>query len=168
MFIRDRLYGSAYDADSEGVEGKYYVWSYDELNNLLKDDIKYLENKYEITENGNFEGNNILVEKNLISDEDKNNLDRIKNKLLDVRKKRIKPFFDDKSQTDLNAYMLQVLLKTSVNLDDEDLKSKTIETIEILNKKLNQKIIHCYENKEIETFLAVSYTHLTLPTTPYV
>ena len=49
--------------------------------------------------------------------------------------------------------MLQVLLKTSVNLDDEDLKSKTIETIEILNKKLNQKIIHCYENKEIETFL---------------
>ena len=150
---KEKLYGSAYDADSEGVEGKYYVWSHEELNNLLKDDIKHLENKYEITENGNFEGNNILVEKNLISNEDKNNLDRIKKKLLDVRKKRIKPFFDDKSQTDLNAYMLQVLLKTSVNLDDEDLKSKTIETIEILNKKLNQKIIHCYENKEIETFL---------------
>ena len=115
--------------------------------------MKTLENKYEISESGNFEGNNILVEKNLILDEDKYNLDRIKNKLLDVREKRIKPFFDDKSQTDLNAYMLQVLLKTSVNLDDEDLKSKTIETIEILNKKLNQKIIHCYENKEIETFL---------------
>ena len=72
---------------SEGVEGKYYVWSYEELNNLLKDDIKYFENKYEITENGNFEGNNILVEKNLISDKDKNNLDLIKNKLLEVRKK---------------------------------------------------------------------------------
>ena len=93
------------------------------------------------------------MEKNLILDEDKNKLDQIKNKLLNIRRKRIKPFFDDKSQTDLNAYMLQVLLKTSVNLDDEDLKSKTIETIEILNKKLHQKIIHCYENKEIETFL---------------
>ena len=49
--------------------------------------------------------------------------------------------------------MLQVLLKTSVYLDDEDLKNNTIETIEILNTKLHQKIIHCYENKEIETFL---------------
>ena len=109
------------------------------------------------------------MEKNLIPDEDKNNLDQIKNKLLNVRRKRVKPFFDDKSQTDLNAYMLQVLLKTSVYLDDEDLKNNTIETIEILNTKLHQKIIHCYENKEIETFLedyvySVSYTHLTLPT----
>ena len=168
---KEELYGSAYDADSEGVEGKYYVWSYEELKNLLKQDIKLLENKYEISESGNFEGNNILVEKNLIPDEDKNNLDQIKNKLLNIRRKRVKPFFDDKSQTDLNAYMLQVLLKTSVNLDDEDLKNKTIETIEILNKKLHQKIIHCYENKEIETFLedyvyyaSVSYTHLTLTT----
>ncbi len=124
---KEELYGSAYDADSDGVEGKYYVWSYEELKNLLKEDIKLLENKYEISESGNFEGNNILVEKNLIPDEDKNNLDQIKNKLLNIRRKRIKPFFDDKSQTDLNAYMLQVLLKTSVNLDDEDLKSKTIE-----------------------------------------
>ncbi len=149
----EKLYGSAYDADSEGVEGKYYVWSYEELKNLLKEDIKLLENKYEISESGNFEGNNILVEKNLIPDEDKNNLDQIKNKLLNIRRKRVKPFFDDKSQTDLNAYMLQVLLKTSVYLDDEDLKNNTIETIEILNTKLHQKIIHCYENKEIETFL---------------
>ena len=149
----EKLYGSAYDADSEGVEGKYYVWSYEELKNLLKEDIKLLENKYEISESGNFEGNNILVEKNLIPDEDKNNLDQIKNKLLNIRRKRVKPLFDDKSQTDLNAYMLQVLLKTSVYLDDEDLKNNTIETIEILNTKLHQKIIHCYENKEIETFL---------------
>jgi len=149
----EELYGSAYDADSEGVEGKYYVWSYEELKNILKDDIKSLENNYEITENGNFEGNNILLEKKLISEGDQNKLDQIKNKLLEIRKKRIKPFFDDKSQTDLNAYMLQVLLKTSVNLEDKDLQQKTIETIEILNKKLHQKIIHCYENKEIETFL---------------
>ena len=131
----EKLYGSAYDADSEGVEGKYYVWSYEELKNLLKEDIKLLENKFEISESGNFEGNNILVEKNLIPDEDKNNLDQIKNKLLNIRRKRVKPFFDDKSQTDLNAYMLQVLLKTSVYLDDEDLKNNTIETIEILNTK---------------------------------
>ena len=123
------------------------------FNHLLFVNIKLLENKFEISESGNFEGNNILVEKNLIPDEDKDNLDQIKNKLLNIRRKRVKPFFDDKSQTDLNAYMLQVLLKTSVYLDDEDLKNNTIETIEILNTKLHQKIIHCYENKEIETFL---------------
>ena len=107
------------------------------------------------------------MEKNSIPDEDKNNLDQIKNKLLDVRKNRIKPFFDDKSQTDLNAYMLQVLLKTSVYLDDEDLKNNTIETIEILNTKLHQKIIHCYENKEIETFLDVYVYYALLMITLY-
>ena len=44
----EKLYGSAYDADSEGVEGKYYVWSYNELNNLLGEDLNLFKKKYEI------------------------------------------------------------------------------------------------------------------------
>ena len=60
---KDNLLGSAYDADSEGVEGKYYVWKYNELEQLLGPDLKYLIKKYEFTKDGNFEGSNILVEK---------------------------------------------------------------------------------------------------------
>ena len=60
---KKNLLGSAYDADSEGEEGKYYVWKYNELENLLGSDLNYLIKKYEITKDGNFEGSNILIEK---------------------------------------------------------------------------------------------------------
>ncbi len=56
------LLGSAYDADSEGIEGKFYVWSYFDLEKILLQDFKILNKKFNITKNGNFEGNNILVE----------------------------------------------------------------------------------------------------------
>ena len=57
------LYGSAYDADSEGVEGKYYVWRYDELKKTLGTNFNIFEKKYIVTEKGNFDGNNILIER---------------------------------------------------------------------------------------------------------
>ena len=60
---KDNLLGSAYDADSEGVEGKYYIWKYQEIKNILKEKFELFNKKYEISEAGNFEGNNILVEK---------------------------------------------------------------------------------------------------------
>ena len=66
------MYGSAYDADSEGIEGKYYVWSYEELKNVLQNDLSLFEEKYQISEQGNFEGNNILVETNKELDQNLN------------------------------------------------------------------------------------------------
>ena len=56
------MYGSAYDADSEGVEGKYYVWSNEEIKGLLGKDIDIFKKKYLVTKEGNFEGSNILIE----------------------------------------------------------------------------------------------------------
>ena len=151
---KENLYGSAYDADSEGVEGKYYVWSYSELKNILKDDITLLKKKYQISDSGNFEGNNILVENNIELNEVENSkiLD-IEKTLLQVRGKRTKPFFDDKSQTDLNAFLLDALINASIVLEDENLKKNVLETYEILRKKLSDKIYHCYESKEIDVFL---------------
>ncbi|MDP6898380.1 MAG: thioredoxin domain-containing protein, partial [Candidatus Nitrosopelagicus sp.] len=83
--------------DSEGVEGKYYVWSYDELKNLLQNDLSLLEKKYEISNTGNFEGKNILIEsKKEITEEEENKITEIEKKLILERQKRIKPFFDNK------------------------------------------------------------------------
>ena len=65
------LYGSAYDADSDGVEGKYYVWNYAELKNTLGSKFNLFAKKYNLTEEGNFEGNNILIEThNKLSDDE--------------------------------------------------------------------------------------------------
>ncbi len=150
----EKIYGSAYDADSEGIEGKYYVWSYDELKDLLLEDLSLFEKKYEISREGNFEGKNILVEKKkLLTEKEEEKIKEINNKLLDSRKKRAKPFFDNKSQTDLNAFILETFLKTSIILDDDKLKEETLNTIKIFNEKLSDKIYHCYKSSEIDAFL---------------
>ncbi len=150
----ENLYGSAYDADSEGIEGKYYVWSYEELKKLLENDFALFEKKYEISNTGNFEGKNILVEtKNELNEEEQNKILNIEDKLIQERKKRIKPFFDDKSQTDLNAFIIDTLISTSIILDDDNLKYEAIKTLELLNNKLSNKIYHCYDSSEIDAFL---------------
>ncbi|MFB5614669.1 MAG: thioredoxin, partial [Candidatus Nitrosomaritimum yanchengensis] len=51
---------SAYDADSEGVEGKFYVWSKNEIKNILGDDSDLFCLYYDVTDGGNWEGQNIL------------------------------------------------------------------------------------------------------------
>ena len=151
---QENLYGSAYDADSEGIEGKYYVWSYEELKQLLKDDFTLFEKKYEISNTGNFEGKNILIEtKNKLSEEEQNKIKKIEEVLVKERNKRVKPFFDDKSQTDLNAFILDTLISASIVLEDNNLKNEALETIKILNEKLSNKIYHCYDSSEIDVFL---------------
>ena len=150
----ENLYGSAYDADSEGVEGKYYVWSYEELKKLLENDLKLFEKKYEISSAGNFEGKNILVEsKNELNEGEQTKITQIEEKLIQERSKRVRPFFDDKSQTDLNAFILDTLIGSAIVLGDNDLKNEAMSTLEILNKKLSNKIYHCYDSTEIDAFL---------------
>ena len=150
----ENLYGSAYDADSEGVEGKYYVWSYEELEKLLENDLKLFEKKYEISSAGNFEGKNILVEsKNELNEVEQTKITQIEEKLIQERSKRVRPFFDDKSQTDLNAFILDTLIGSAIVLGDNNLKNEAMSTLEILNKKLSNKIYHCYDSTEIDAFL---------------
>ena len=150
----ENLYGSAYDADSEGVEGKYYVWSYQELKDLLQNDLSLFEKKYEISNTGNFEGKNILVEsKKELTEEENNKIIEIEKKLVQERQKRSKPFFDNKSQTDLNAFLLDTLINTSIVLEDSKLKNDALDALKILSEKLSKKIYHCYNSSEIDVFL---------------
>ena len=154
---KDNFLGSAYDADSEGIEGKYYVWKFDELKNILNNDLELFEKKYLISQNGNFEGSNILIQKqNIDLSLDENiKIQKLENKLLTERKKRIKPFFDDKIQTDLNCYWLYSTLISSIILDDENLFETTNNKINKLKEKLKSKIYHCYDKSdgEIDVFL---------------
>ena len=150
----ENLYGSAYDADSEGVEGKYYVWSYQELKDFLQNDLFLFEKKYEISNTGNFEGKNILVEsKKELTEEENNKIIEIEKKLVQERQKRSKPFFDNKSQTDLNAFLLDTLINTSIVLEDSKLKNDALDALKILSEKLSKKIYHCYNSSEIDVFL---------------
>ncbi|MFD3156336.1 thioredoxin domain-containing protein [Haloimpatiens sp. FM7330] len=106
----------AEDADSEGVEGKFYVWDKKEIEDLLEEEEKEIYCKYyDITSKGNFEGLNIpnLINSNL--DEIENNkklkdkLNNIREKLFDYREKRIHPYKDDKILTSWNGLMIAAL-----------------------------------------------------------
>ena len=148
------LYGSAYDADSEGVEGKFYTWSYEELEVNLKENLSLFEKKYLISKEGNFEGKNILIENNIeLNEEEKKKILDIEKQLVFTRNKRLKPLFDDKSQTDQNAFLIDVLLNASLVLDNKDIKKIALEKFKILEEKTSEKIFHCYETSEIDVFL---------------
>ena len=151
----ENLIGSAYDADSEGVEGKYYVWEDKELRKHLDKDYEIFSKYYDISENGNWEGKNILIEKSITpTEEDNKKLNKIKNKLFSIREKRPKPFFDDKTQIDLNAYWLSTLLFVAEIFDREDWKKLALSNYEIIKTLTKDEIYHCYKDKEgVKVFL---------------
>ena len=161
----NKLLGSAYDADSEGVEGKYYIWKFEELKNFLKDKFEIFKKKYQITQEGNFEGSNILVEnkESKLSEEEIKICTQAEKSLLKEREKRIKPFFDDKVQTDLNCYWLYTNIYSSLYLNDEILYKKTISSINNIKDQLKNNIFHCYnKNKEeVDVFLE-DYAYFSL------
>ena len=156
-FLNDKnLLGSAYDADSEGIEGKYYVWNYEEITKLLGKDIDIFKKKYLVSKEGNFEGSNILIESDNfeLNENELEIINKSEKKLFNERKKRVKPFFDDKSQTDLNSFWIYTLLHSSFVLKNKTLRDKSFELLEILQKTLKNKIYHCYNKKEeIDVFL---------------
>ncbi|MCK5130306.1 MAG: thioredoxin domain-containing protein [Clostridiales bacterium] len=113
----DGAFYAAQDADSEGVEGKYYVFSYTELAELLDAvELKLLKDTYNVTEHGNFEGNNIL---NKIGTSDKESTieKQVIKKLYDYRQKRVPPFLDDKILASWNGLMIAALSTAGQTID---------------------------------------------------
>ena len=133
----DGLFGSALDADSDGVEGKYYVFSYDEIK-----DIENIDKYFEIKPEGNWENKIILVEK---SKPNKITLD----KLLEIRSKRNKPFFDDKTQLDLNCLMISALIAANEILPENNYLKLAEEFFIKIEKKYIKNNIHHSYSKEI-------------------
>ena len=127
------LFGSAYDADSEGEEGKYYTYSYNEIKNF-----KNIEKYFEIRPEGNWENKIILVEKDKPTKE-------ILNQLLQIRFKRKKPFFDDKTQLDLNCLTISGLIAANEILPKKGYLKLAEELFFKIEKKyIESKIYHSY------------------------
>ncbi|NLX85451.1 MAG: thioredoxin domain-containing protein, partial [Synergistaceae bacterium] len=130
---------SAIDADSEGVEGKFYVFSYNEINNLLGQDngAAYAKN-YDITTEGNFEGLNIpnLIGKELGTLDV--NMDSIRQTLFTYREKRIPPHTDKKIMTSWNGLMIASLSYAGAVFKKDFYIKKAKEAADfILNKSLD-------------------------------
>ncbi|KEO81846.1 thioredoxin domain-containing protein [Tumebacillus flagellatus] len=121
---------SAVDADSEGVEGKFYVWTLDELHSVLDpDDADLFAEVYDVTVNGNFEGASILnlthkdlseiaVDHGLTPEQLGEKLATLREKLFAVREQRVPPHKDDKILTSWNGLMIAALAKGAAVLQD--------------------------------------------------
>ncbi len=109
------------DADSEGEEGKFYVWSYDEvMRQLGGEDGEFFARHYDVTPDGNFEGHNILnrLKPQPCSDADEARLGALRAKLFALRETRVRPGLDDKVLADWNGLMIAALANASLMLGE--------------------------------------------------
>lgn len=131
MLDADGGFYSTQDADSEGEEGKFFVWTPAEIDELLDEDTAWLfKFFYDVSDEGNFEGQNILhrsytfeaaasalkVEAAYLRD----SLARGRNKLFEAREKRVKPGRDEKVLTAWNGLMLAAFADAAAVLSNQD------------------------------------------------
>lgn len=115
MMHQDSGFFSALDADSEGEEGKFYVWDYEELRSIVGAGVDVFCQYFNIKKEGNWEGKNILHATSTLEDFARQNgqspedlyslITEGKRKLLEVRKQRVRPLLDDKIILGWNALM---------------------------------------------------------------
>ena len=111
----------AQDADSEGEEGKYYVFTPDEIKIILgEEDGNYFNEYYDITDEGNFEGKSIpnLIKNSNYNKKDEK-IDVLAQNILDYRNERYSLHKDDKILTSWNGLMIAALSKAYKVLEDE-------------------------------------------------
>lgn len=125
MSAENGLFYSALDADSEGVEGKFYVWDKIQFDQILGEDAALFANYYNLTEEGNWEEEQTNILMRIYEEEDflaihkidsetfSAKLKNAKTKLLKERSKRIRPGLDDKCLTAWNAMMIKALAESS-------------------------------------------------------
>ncbi len=163
----DGLFYSAEDADSEGVEGKFYVWTMAEVRDLLLTDAELFCTAYGFTEEGNFHdeatgqttGANIpylpvpldrlAANEGLDPDDLEARLARCRAVLLDARGRRIRPLCDDKILTDWNGLMLAALAKAARAFDDSALAERAVTAANALlgaMRRQDGRLVHRLRN----------------------
>ena len=152
---------SAEDADSEGEEGKFYVWSYNELVDVLgKDDALWVSQRFNVEAGGNFleeasghrTGDNIFHLKSLEL-EDGGRYEVVRQKLMARRSSRVRPLLDDKVLTDWNGLMVSALAKAGRAFGNPSYiaaaeKSVVFVREKLLDERADLKLLHRYREGE--------------------
>ncbi len=117
-------FAATYDADSEGVEGKFYVWDAAEIDAVLgREDAAFFRKAYDVSPPGNWEHRNILHRNRapaLLGEAEEQRLAALRAKLKDVRDQRVWPGWDDKVLADWNGLMIAALANASAVFQRDD------------------------------------------------
>ena len=171
MLSEEGVFFSAQDADSEGEEGKFYLWTTNEIKDIFPDNYEIIKKLFNLSDEGNFlnEATRKLTGKNILHLSDRlNNVleklnisfeeyEKIRNALLNHRNKRTPVLKDDKILTDWNSLLISSLVKSYIVFNDENFLKSAVKSYEfIINNLFDGKIlIHAYKNgyKLAEGFL---------------
>lgn len=152
---------SALDADSEGVEGKYYTWYKKEIDTVLGDDAPLFNAYYEVTEEGNWEEeeiNNLWIRKekaflaeqfNLTVEQFEQKIKTARKKLFEVRNKRIRPGLDDKILTSWNALVIKGLCDAYKAFTEDKFLKTALQNAAFITDKLYSTdggLYRCYKD----------------------
>jgi len=121
MTTLEGAFAASLDADSEGEEGKFYVWSKNEIIELIGPEAgEFFAQHYDVTDDGNFEGHTILNRLAGVarSAQDEARLASLRQILLDARAGRVRPGLDDKVLADWNGLMIAALVNAGVIFDE--------------------------------------------------
>jgi hypothetical protein len=161
MTAPEGAFYSAENADSEGVEGKFYVWSQKEIQDILSQREAAIFGKvYGIERNGNFrdeatgeetglniphmrfDSEDVAKEMSMEPSQVQQILDSAREKLFDAREHRVRPSRDDKILADWNGYMIAALAKAGTVINDSALVEKAEKAIEYVLSELKDKSNH--------------------------
>jgi hypothetical protein len=122
MTVEGGGFAASLDADSEGEEGRFYVWSEAEIDTVLGPDALLFKSVYDVSANGNWEHTNILnrlsrADEPFTETEEKS-FEALRHKLFSAREPRIRPGFDDKVLSDWNGLMIASLAEAGATFDE--------------------------------------------------
>ncbi|MEM7548642.1 MAG: thioredoxin domain-containing protein [Bacteroidota bacterium] len=150
---------TALDADSEGVEGKFYTWTYEELNKVLKEEDQWILDFYAVTEDGNWEDGRNILKRDQSNKEfaqekaiDLNNLEsdlvRINQSLLKERSKRIRPGLDDKIISGWNGLLLRGLCTAYKTFNEPSILELAEKNAQFLEREMieNNHLLRSYKD----------------------
>jgi hypothetical protein len=121
MTTKEGAFAASLDADSEGEEGKFYVWSKNEIIELIGPEAgEFFSRHYDVTDEGNFEGHNILnrLKSAPRTEADEVRLANLRAILLEARAGRVRPGLDDKVLADWNGLMIAALVNAAIILEE--------------------------------------------------
>lgn len=152
-------YYASIDADSEGEEGKFYVWKKTEIKSLLTpDEYKVIHLYYGLNQAANFEqhwhlsiansSETIATELNMTNNQVNKLIDHAKQKLLDYRNKRVAPAIDKEILTAWNALMIKGMLTAGYLLNEPQFIESAERAIQFIQSNLwqNKRLFACYKN----------------------
>ncbi|MEM6463677.1 MAG: thioredoxin domain-containing protein [Pseudomonadota bacterium] len=154
---------SSLDADSEGEEGKFYIWQHSEIERMLGADAEVFCTHYDVSKDGNWEGSNILNRLKappVAGEAEAKKLADCRARLLDVRNRRIRPGLDDKVLADWNGLAIRALAEAGTRLDRKDWIDMAVSAYDFVcgSMMVDDRLAHAWCNG-ITTYpaLAIDY-----------